>query len=213
MISGLFISSSYFVHKVMFIPHISYSFAEVIISNSALYRALLTVSTILIFGGGFCSHLCFLGPWEKGTGVKSIFKYIFLVLFVMGTSSLIFFSANFFIAVSALSFFILSLAVIGISSIFTKKRTHCSILCPLASLREVTNRVSPFKIETSDSENLACPFGASSGGDNSLCLKCTSCITSGQSSISFFNYKKNAFEIFIVSIVITHGLFINLYRF
>lgn len=213
LISGLFISSSYFVHKVMFIPHISYSFAEVIISKSAFYRALLTISTVLIFGGGFCGHLCFLGPWEKGTGINSNYKYAFLVLFLLGTTSLIFFSTNFYIAVTATSFFILSLFVIGILSVFTKKRTHCSILCPLASLREITNRISPFKIVTADSEKFICPFGANSGSDHSLCLKCTSCVTSGQSSISIFNLKRNTYEIYVVSIVIVHGLLINLYRF
>lgn len=211
IIAGLFVSSSVFIHGLLSIPHVSYSFAEIFITKTALIRAGLILLSFILFGGAFCGHLCFLGTWENGIGYKSKFRYLFLVLFVVITSVLIFFSATFFLAALGTAFFIFTLFIIGIISILKKKRFHCSIFCPLVTFREIFNRVSPFKIITQDQVEVVCPFGAKDGSDHALCVKCSLCINSGKSELKFFGLK-NAFEIFIVSIAITHGLFINLYR-
>lgn len=148
------------------------------ILSGPLYRAelsfmtILFVSTVLLSGPSWCSHLCYFGAMDnfvaskKKPGFKAIknkwaIKYTLLLLVILGTLLLRWFNIGWFAAAIAGGVFgIIGLAIILFVSRKQGKMVHCVVYCPIGTIVNYTRFINPFRMYI----------------DNSctLCMKCTS---------------------------------------
>jgi ferredoxin-type protein NapH len=127
------------------------------------FMPLLFLSTVLITGPAWCSHLCYFGSLDnwaasgkklrnKPIKNKKLIKHTFLFLFilvallfnVMGVSNLV-------ATLSGLSAGVLGLAIIFFISRRKNKMFHCTQYCPVGTMVNYLRFVSPFRMRISDS--------------------------------------------------------------
>jgi polyferredoxin len=131
---------------------------------------ILFLSTIILTGPAWCSHLCYFGAFDniasrgkrfKGnlknkTGIK--FSFILLVIFF----TLIFRWINLPVLIATIAGIIFGLAGIVIMIIFSRKRgtmIHCVLYCPIGTIVNFLRFTNPFRMYIDKSCN--------------LCMKCT----------------------------------------
>ncbi len=147
------------------------------IISGPLYRGQLSVmtllflSTIILTGPAWCSHLCYFGAFDnlasKGKTRKEPFKNkkaiksTLLVLVIAVTLLLRWLNVPLLIAtLIAVGFGLTGIGIMIYYSRKAGKMVHCSLYCPVGTVVNVTRYVNPFRLYI----------------DNSctLCMKCTS---------------------------------------
>jgi polyferredoxin len=148
------------------------------ILSGPLYRAelsfmtILFVSTVILSGPAWCSHLCYFGamdnfaaskrkPGFKGIKNKWAIKYTLLLLVILGTLLLRWFNVSWF--ASAIAGGLFGLTGLGIILIISRKKgkmVHCVVYCPIGTIVNYTRFINPFRMYIDNS----CTF----------CMKCTS---------------------------------------
>jgi polyferredoxin len=183
----------------------------------------------LALGRGFCSWGCFYGGLEDGFSrcrKKAVLKKIdpkwrylpYAVLLGIVLISALTLSPTYcewlcpfktvtefaavtswLILIQTVIFVVLFVGLVVVLPILTRKRTQCSLLCPMGAFQSFTNKVAPFEIRV-DKEKCAncnlctriCPvFGIdeasiAKGKTNLSCIKCGKCADEcPQQAISF----------------------------
>jgi len=214
IVAGLLISSAFFVHQTIFIPHPAYSPVEIFFSNKAFLRFFLFLSALLILGGGYCSSICFLGAWESGNAISSKnLKYYSGIFFVFAILILIILSNTPLAVIIGTIFFFITLITTGIFSVIKNKRYNCSFLCPVSSVLWIFNKTSPFKVKLIKEDGFICNNGCTNEPELSICTKCTTCINDGNSVMTFFGKESSALEIYTSTLVVLHVVFLAFYRY
>jgi len=130
--------------------------------GSVSVMPILFLSTILISGPAWCSHLCYFGALDnlaaKGkTELKPIqnkfrIKHILLLLIILITVLLRLFDVNTKLTTAiAILFGILGIGIIIFVSRRRGKMIHCILWCPIGTLVNYMKLVSPFRMYIDDS--------------------------------------------------------------
>lgn len=159
-------------------------------SHSIAGMIVLWTGVSLALGRGFCSWFCFFGGLEDGFSrimKKPVFKKIdpkwtylpiavLVVVVILSAATLTptycdwlcpFKAVTEFVKITSVKVLIqtiifvsLFIALVIVLPILTKKRTQCSMLCPLGAVQSLTNRINPFEISL----------------DREKCIKCRKCV-------------------------------------
>ncbi len=216
------------------------------ILSGPLYRAelsfmtILFISTVMLSGPAWCSHLCYFGAMDnfaaskKKPGFKSIknkwaIKYTLLLVIILGTLLLRWFNASWIMAALAGGLF----GVIGIGFILTLSRRkgkmiHCIVYCPIGTIVNYTRFINPFRMYIDSSCTLCmkctstCNYDALNTEDiknekpGLSCTLCGDCVTSCHAnSIKYKFFKLNptaARNLFLFITISIHAIFMALAR-
>ena len=147
------------------------------ILSGPLYRgelsimSLLFVSTIVLSGPAWCSHLCYFGAVDNLFSTrkkshnalkhKNPIKFTLLAIIVIVTLVLRWYSVPIWLStVIGLLFGVMGLAIIVFFSRRRGKMVHCVLYCPIGTLVQYGKYINPFRLKIDKS----C----------TLCMKCTS---------------------------------------
>jgi len=162
LLLGLVADSRFLMTGNLHLPVPSMILAGPIYRMQLSFMPLLFLSTILITGPAWCSHLCYFGsmdnlassgrtPRNKPVKNKWLLKYIFLILFVV--TALLFNLlgvSNRVTTIAGLSAGIAGLSIILLISHQKNKMIHCTVYCPIGTLVSYLRFVSPFRMKIRD---------------------------------------------------------------
>jgi len=126
------------------------------------FMPILFLSTILISGPAWCSHLCYFGALDnlaakgktemKPVRNKFMIKHILLLLIILITVLLRLFDVNTKLTTAiAILFGVVGIGIIISISRRRGKMIHCIVWCPIGTLVNYMKLVSPFRMYIDDS--------------------------------------------------------------
>jgi len=239
LLLGILVSETFLLTGKLHLP------IPMMIIGGPIYRGQLSVmtllflSTIILTGPAWCSHLCYFGAIDGliSRGKEKI-KPLKLILYFKGTilplvilTAIIFRFANVPILIATLSaagFGIAGIAVIFLLSARKKQMIHCIYYCPVGTLVNYLRFVNPFRMYI-DSNCTRCMKCTSVCRYNALndkdikqgkpgltCTLCGDCVyICPEKSIkySFFNLSPyNSRQIYLFLTVSLHAVFLALGR-
>jgi polyferredoxin len=173
------------------------------------FMTLLFLSTVILTGPAWCSHLCYFGGLDnlaasnsrKKTTWKNKFrwKHSILLIIVAGTLVLRFFRIDEFYALAGGLF--IGFTGLGIILAVTRRKgkmVHCTLYCPVGTVVMYLKYINPFRmyIDSSCTEcgicSVSCNYDALTSGDIEkgrpgwTCTYCGDCISAcNQNSIKY----------------------------
>ena len=126
------------------------------------FMPILFLSTVLITGPAWCSHLCYFGSLDnwaasgknlrhKPMQHKRLMKHTFLLLFIATALLFNFLGvSNLVASLCGLSAGVIGLAIILFISRRKNKMFHCTLYCPIGTLTNYLRIVSPFRMTITD---------------------------------------------------------------
>lgn len=204
------------------------------------FMTMLFLSTILLTGPAWCSHLCYFGAFDncmasgnrlRNRPVKNkiIIKHVLFFLFISvvivfrisGISSLI-------ATLAGIAFGVAGLVIMFIFSFRKNKMIHCILYCPVGSIVHILKYINPFRITiekactTCMACTLKCKYDALNFKDirnhkpGLTCTYCGECIEAcHQHAIQyrFLNLNsKNARNLYLILSISLHAVFLALGR-
>ncbi len=208
--------------------------------GEGLFMPILFVSTVLLVGPAWCSHLCYIGAWDSAasggrkkpkklphwrTPVRIIITIIVIataiVLRLVGVSSVI-------ATILGLAFGLVGVAVMLLWSRKTGSMTHCVVFCPIGLLADWLGKINPFRIKINDNCTdcgicrLSCRYDALNLSDIKrrkpavTCTLCGDCLHSCEDGFIEYSFPglkaRTARTVFIVMIVSLHAACMGLAR-
>ena len=199
----------------------------------------LFLSTVLLVGPAWCSHLCYLGAWDDLAATrrgarplprwiragKTVFaSAVILTAFLMGAAGVPGPAA----ALIGGVFGILGVAVMALFSTRLGSMVHCLLWCPIGALATGLGRISPFRLTIDPACTRckacfrACRYDALSEEDLERgrpavsCTLCGDCLTSCRSDSIRYRFGTlsgdRARALFIVLVTALHAVFLGLAR-
>jgi polyferredoxin len=126
------------------------------------FMPLLFLSTVLIIGPAWCSHLCYFGALDnwaasgkklrnKPLKNKWLLKHCFLILFIVAALLFNLLGVpNLWATVAGLSAGLAGIAIIVMYSRRKNKMIHCTLYCPIGTLTSYLRYISPFRMSITD---------------------------------------------------------------
>ena len=215
------------------------------IIGGPIYRAQLSVmtilflSTVVLTGPAWCSHLCYFGAFDnlaasgKTTKVilkhKAAIKSTILILVIAMALILRWLNVSILLSTMiAAAFGITGVAIMIFFSMKTKKMVHCSLYCPVGTVVNVFKYVNPFRMYIDKSCTLCmnctkfCKYDALNINDikNSKpsvsCTLCGDCLAGchhNSIKYKFFKMKPdNARNLYLILTISLHAACIALAR-
>lgn len=218
-----------------------------LIISGPLYRGggffmpLLFLSTALLAGPAWCSHLCYIGAWDhrlsrlkKGRPIQNppqAGKVRSLLLILAVTVPLVLnilrvpvFTALFLGA----AFGMTGVLIMAITSSRRGTMVHCTVYCPIGLMADILGKISPWRITISDhctecgKCTAVCRYNALNrehldnrkpGLSCTLCGDCVPQCSEGHISYSFPGISPEKARVsFIVLMVVLHTLFLGIAR-
>lgn len=210
-----------------------------------LYRGQLSamtflfLSTIILTGPAWCSHLCYFGAFDnlaaskrgkvKSFRYKTEIKATMLLIVIFTTLILRWFKVPLIYAVIfASSFGIAGILIMFLFSRRKRKMVHCTIYCPIGTLVNIMRFINPFRLYIDDSCTscmkctIMCKYDAL-GVNNVInrkpaynCTLCGDCLASCEHNslnYKFLNLKPKASRNLYLFITISmHAVFLALAR-
>jgi len=199
----------------------------------------LFLSTIILSGPSWCSHLCYFGgidnafsnseKYPKQIPIKNkfIWKFSFLAIIIFFTILLRLLNIpTFYAAASGISVGIMGLLIIVFLSRKRKKMIHCTLFCPIGTLVMFLKFINPFRIKINSSCTTCllcskhCKYDAlnktdiESGKPGLTCTYCGDCITTCKFSSIEYHFlglaPANSRLLYIVITVSLHAAFLGL---
>jgi polyferredoxin len=192
----------------------------------------LWIGSSLSLGRGFCSWFCFFGGMDEGfsrIGKKPILKnidkkwtylpYAILLLVVIGAAVTLapvycewlcpFKTVTEYAEVvsvktliQAVIFVSLFLALVIVLPVLTKRRTQCSLFCPLGAFQSFTNKLNAFEVRVDTGKCVQCGIcvrecptfsldtdGIAQGKTALTCVKCGKCVDTCPKKAPYFHIK------------------------
>lgn len=204
------------------------------------FMPLLFLSTVLITGPAWCSHLCYFGALDNwaasGKALRNkpmmnkwLLKHAFLVLFV--TAALLFNLlgvSNRWATVAGLSAGLAGLAILVFISRRKNKMVHCTLYCPIGTLTSYLRYVSPFRMSITDTCTtcmacmLKCRYDALNLEDikqrkpGMTCTYCGECLSACHQQSIRYRFAglspTHARNLFLVLTISLHACFLALAR-
>lgn len=208
--------------------------------GTGFFMPILFVSTVILAGAAWCSHLCYIGSWDnlmarmrsKSQPLPKWWSYarvgilasVILVAFVLRFSGL---STTLAIIVA------ITYGVIGVIVMMPLSRrqgtmTHCTVYCPIGLAADIFGRINPFRIrfapdcDDCGACSYACRFNALTQTDiekkkpGLSCTLCGDCLPACQKSALSYGFLRfsptTARRIFLILIVSLHAVFLGLAR-
>lgn len=204
------------------------------------FMPILFISTVVLVGPAWCSHLCYIGSWDNAASdIKrkpqklplwtsrvrwTILAFIIaaaIMLRVLGVPSLV-------ATILGLAFGLLGVFIMLFWSRKIGVMAHCVVYCPIGLIANWLGKISPFRVRINDSCTdcgicrFSCKYNALNITDIKnrkpaiSCTLCGDCIGSCEHSsleYRFWNYKaKAARTVFIVMVVSLHAACLGLAR-
>jgi polyferredoxin len=208
--------------------------------GSGFFMPILFISTIVLVGPAWCSHLCYIGSWDneasrakrkpgsiprwtKSTrlAILIIIPVITVVLKASGLSTIV--STSF-----AVAFGVIGIAVMLFWSRKSGVMTHCVAYCPIGLLANWLGKLSPFRIRINDTCTdcgactLACRYNALNAADIEkrypaiTCTLCGDCLSKCKENSIEYRFlglsPSKARMVFITLAVSIHAAFMGLAR-
>lgn len=208
--------------------------------GTGFFMLFLFLSTVVLVGPAWCSHLCYVGSWDDlaaarkkrpvvlprwtAWGKVAMAGLIVAAAFVLGRAGFPAWVAT----AAAASLGILSVGVILSASRATGVMVHCTVLCPIGVLATRLGRLNPFRISIDAGCTdcgvctPACRYDALSRDDVRMrrpgpsCTLCGDCINSCRSTHLRYRFpglsSDDARTVFLVLVVSLHAVFLGLAR-
>lgn len=204
------------------------------------FMTILFISTVVLSGPAWCSHLCYFGAMDNFAASKNkannkaiknkwAIKYTLLVVVILGTLLLRWFNASWLTAAVAGGLFgVIGLGVIIFISQKKGKMIHCIVYCPIGTIVNYTRFINPFRmyIDSSCTSCMKCtsycnydalnPEDIKNQQPGLSCTLCGDCVTSCHANsikYKFFNLNPIAARNLYLFITISiHAVFMALAR-
>ena len=204
------------------------------------FMPILFLSTVVLVGPAWCSHLCYIGAWDglsarakkRPTKLPRAWRYVRLSIFVLTPSLALLFRyagiPGMTAAYVAIAFGVASLGIMAFVSTKTGVMVHCTSICPLGLLGNILGKISAFRIRIGEGCTdcgrctSACRYNALSraqinarkpGTTCTLCGDCLSACRDNELGYRFFALSPRASRIlFLVTIVSLHAVFLGVAR-
>ena len=211
-----------------------------IFRGERFFMPILFLSTILLVGPAWCSHLCYFGAWDgiaasgkkrPGTIGRGWLITRLAIFALTPVTAVVLRAAGVEGMVAAYASIGFGGAGLGISAFVSTRRgvmIHCTSFCPLGVAGNILGKVSPFRIRIGDACTdcgrcvPSCRYNALSTGHIArrkpgyTCTLCGDCLPScphGALSYGFLKAKPHSARIaFLVLIVSLHAVFIGVAR-
>ena len=163
-ISGL---ESFLMTGKLHVPVPAVVIAGPIFRGERFFMPILFLSTIVLVGPAWCSHLCYIGAWDGAAAsaaahvrdsqkkLSDAWKVLRLCLFVLTPVAAIVLRVTGVDGVTA-GYIAIGFGLIGIGimiGVSTRKKlmVHCTSFCPLGLVSNILGKISPFRIKIGDS--------------------------------------------------------------
>jgi len=240
-ILGLFGYDEFLMTGKMHIPVPALIVGGAVYEMKISFMPILFLSTILLSGPAWCSHLCYFGAFDsiasdmkkqgflKSIKNKNTLKHSFLLLVVLTAIFLRIFDADIkFAIIGGISFGVVGIAIIVFISRSRSQMFHCTVYCPIGTIVSYMKNISPFRMYIDDSCTLCqhcttkCKYDALNLKDIinkkpaktcTLCGDCLSACASTSIKYKFFGLKpQNARNLYLFISVSLHAIFLCLAR-
>ena len=170
LLFGLFADSRFLMTGKLHLPVPAIVIGGPIYRMQLSFMPLLFISTVLLTGPAWCSHLCYFGafdnlaasgkgmrnkPVKNKMGIKHAFLFLLIAVALLfnlfGVSSLVATATGIFAGLTGV-------VILLVFSGKNKKMMHCTAYCPLGTLVNYTKYASPFRIHITEqcTECMAC---------------------------------------------------------
>lgn len=237
---GVFVNVTFLMTGKLHIP------VPALILSGSIYRMqisfmpILFLSTILLSGPAWCSHLCYFGALDNFAASlprnrkikltnKKTWKHTLLLIVVLIT--VVFRNigvSQIFAATAAITFGIIGLIIILLWSRNNNKMVHCTLYCPIGTIVNYLKYISPFrlKIDHSCTNCMVCipscrydaltPKDITNKKPGITCTLCGECLSSCKTNsfrYSFFKLEGDiARKIYLAVSVCLHAAFLGVAR-
>jgi len=240
LLLGLLVSSLFLMTGKLHIPVPSIILLGPLYRGEGLFMPILFLSTVILVGPAWCSHLCYFGAWDNRAALQqkrpttlgkwaepvrlSVLVVMILVTLLLRTLRL----PSVYAAAGGLLIGGAGIAVMFFFSRRTGTMIHCRSVCPIGLLASVLGRINPLRIRINDDCNecnachYSCRYDALSIADIQkrraayTCTLCGDCISS--CSHSALEYRVMNFsparsrQLFLVLVLTLHTAFMGLAR-
>jgi NAD-dependent dihydropyrimidine dehydrogenase PreA subunit len=204
------------------------------------FMLILFISTVILVGPAWCSHLCYIGAWDNWAARQSKCPQqllprrrsaqigLFLSVVLMAILLRIFGVST---AIATILGIIFGIIGIGVMIFWSRKKglmTHCITYCPIGVLATWLGKINPFRIKIDDTCtecqacHLICRYDSLKIEDiknrrpGITCTLCGDCIGSCKFNSIEYRFLKikpeTARSIFIVMVVVLHAVFLGVAR-
>jgi polyferredoxin len=208
--------------------------------GSGFFMPILFLSTIVLVGPAWCSHLCYVGAWDdlaararkrpQAAWPRRTTMRVFLLVLVVASAILLrVLGASIDLAAGlAIAFGLLGVAVMLFFTRRSGVMIHCTIYCPIGLLANLLGKISLFRLRIGSKCNDCgicsrhCRYAALSKEDISLrrpaisCTLCGDCLASCKTAQIDYGLggisSPYTRAVFIVLIVSLHSLFLGVAR-
>ncbi len=208
--------------------------------GEGFFMLILFLSTVVLIGPAWCSHICYIGSWDGVAAQKrrtpkvlpvwrKSVRWIILAAVISVTIFLRIIGVPILIATIIGGIF--GLAGVAVMLIWSRKAgsmTHCTTYCPIGPLATTLGKINPFRIRINDACDecgkcrLRCRYDALNKEDiirrkpDMSCTLCGDCITSCPHNALEYGFLKikpeNARKLFLVLVISLHACTMALAR-
>jgi polyferredoxin len=211
-----------------------------IFRGERFFMPILFVSTIVLVGPAWCSHLCYIGAWDglasiarrRGGSLSSGWTWLRFTIFAATPVTAVllrFFGVSGSSAgIVAVGFGVLGLAVMAGLSTRRGVMVHCTAICPLGVASNLLGKVSPFRIRIGPSCTdcglctASCRYNALSadrirkrrpGYTCTLCGDCIASCETGALGYTIFRASPPVSRLIFLTLVVSlHAVFLGVAR-
>jgi ferredoxin len=208
--------------------------------GSGFLMLILFLSTAIVIGAAWCSHLCYIGAWDnllsrrirrpKDLPRWSSPARIGILLSVV-LAALVFRTAGMAPATATIIAVLYGIAGVALMILISRKNgvmTHCTVYCPIGLLANLIGKLNPFRIRFTEACDdcgacqSSCRYNALNenhvrqrkpGLSCTLCGDCVGSCPRGALRYKLFGFSaQTARTVFIVMAISLHALFIGVAR-
>ena len=211
-----------------------------IFRGERFFMPILFVSTIVLVGPAWCSHLCYIGAWDglastarrKGGSLSSGWTWLRFAVFaatpVAAVLLRLFGVSGSSAGIIAVGFGALGLAAMAGLSTRKGVMVHCTAICPLGVAGNLLGKVSPFRIRIGPSCTdcgrctASCRYNALStdrikkrrpGYACTLCGDCIASCQTGAMGYTFFRASPSTSRLIFLTLAVSlHAVFLGVAR-
>jgi len=239
-ILGLLVSEKFLMSGDLHLPVPALIIAGPIFRGSGFFMIILLLSSMVLIGPGWCSHLCYIGAWDHLLASKKrpvklnrkrtlVIRYAMLAMTVLLAIILRVAGASLLTAgIAAALFGVLGVAIMFLFSLRYGYMTHCTRYCPVGGLTVFLGKILPFRIRIDKSSctlcgkcSMRCNYDALSmsdiekykaGWNCTLCGDCLDSCAEKSITLSSGKGKRNLWPYYIAVAIAIHAVSLGLAR-
>jgi len=240
LILGLIGFETFLMTGKLHLPVPAMIIAGPLFRGQRFFMLILFVSTVILVGPAWCSHLCYIGAWDNQAAQRlsrpaqlpgwrrraQVTMLVFVIL--VATLLRIFGVSNLIATILGIVFGLIGVAVMIFWSRKKGVMTHCITYCPIGVLATWLGKINPFRIKINNSCtecqacSLVCRYDALTIENiknripGITCTLCGDCLASCKYNSIEYHFLKTKPEtarlMFIVTVVVLHAVFMGVAR-